>query len=1052
MKIRQIEVDRFGPWRNLRLPFEGHPFEMIYGPNEAGKSSLMRFIRGVLYGYDSHALEGPRGDFGEDVRRGALLVEHRGVEYRISREGEWNERGTLHVDRLSSSGERREEQPDAILRSITGGTDELLFQNAFAVGLDEVQHLASLHEEEVGQHIYGLTLGPAGRQILKANTEAERHQQQLFQPAVKQGELFSLMAEEDRLQKEIVQATTNSGVYLEKKKQLSNLQDEIEALRKRQQYLQQEQRGCRFMELIYKPWRQVYDYEQELKRLPVRRNLPVGGLEKLRRLESDINQARHSYRDRRGYYRNSLKQSSGMKPDSNVRRQANLMQTLLDQRGWYQDERGEIDRAEEKLRSARHDLNHQLNQLQALWPGVSLERCRQIRMTSGSNRELLAAARKYQRELAKRSRFRKRYDNLVRRNQTRTAELTQVRLDLNGLSITEALSRARQQLSNIKRRLELQLQIKAFQERMERSQAQLARQEERIGLPTLAYLAITIFVLGGLLAVGFGLWMARQQSWLPGAIYFFLGLTSAGIGWSIKSHFRNVVSETVRETQDDLFETRAKLNQLQREVDRLYDPRLSDLGDAPDTESLIDRAYQKVRELEGHQELEQRVQAERERLSRWRNRSQDLQRKVSEIRQQWCQLLQRIGLPESVKTEETFALWEHVQSTVAADAQLRQLEEALGNRRHALDHFESQVLRVNDDLATDGETIQNRSSLHSVFPQWEDLLGQYGEWRSVRRKNRTATRDTRREVRRLQKEYESLRSERSELLKKAGVHSFEEYAELEEKLKRRQELEELLALAQADLDRLARTEPELAIVEEDLEQFDPAANQSRLYDLSSEEKNIAAKLARSLEESGALKQQLSHWESDQSLMRFRQELAIVRAKLHEATSRWFGLQVSQEISGHIQSRYERTQQPEVLATASRYFTDLTEGKYQNVWTPLGKRHLCLEDNQQRLFRVEQVSRGTRELLFLSIRMALVQQFASKEVELPFILDDVMVNFDQGRTETTLNTLLKWAETGQQILCFTCHLHLAKMLEDRGVKTFHLPKHQATAEAGNRWAG
>ncbi|QDU79236.1 hypothetical protein Pla110_09420 [Polystyrenella longa] len=1052
MKIRQIEIEQYGPWRNLQLPFEGHPFEMIYGPNEAGKSTLMRFIRAVLYGYETENLEGPRGDFGEDRRRGSLLVEHRGAEYRLQRNAEWNERGQLQIDRITEGGEHREGNPESVLKTLTGGTDELLFNNIFAVGLDEIQQLASLHDDEVGQHIYGLTLGPEGRRILTANRQAGRKLHQLFQTEPNRGELLELLADEDRLRQEIEQSTSNSGLYQQKKQQLDNLRREIEELRKQQTSLQREQRGCRFMDLIFKPWRQVYDYEQELQRLPARRNLPSGGLEELKGLDRKIRESRRSYKDQRGQYREGLKLSTNLKPETGVRRHAQLMRTLLDQKTWYRDERERIDLFFTDQNAARQELDRELGKLRNLWPDITLERCRKINATAGDSRELLATARKYQRELSRRNRFRKRYDKRVRKNQARMAELTQIQNDLNGLSISDALNRARQQLSAVKRRLELQLQMKAFQERMERSQAQLARQEERIGLPTIAYLGITIFVLGGFFFVALGLWEAVKTSWLIGGIYFFLGLTAAGIGWSIKSHFRTAVSETVRETQDDLFETRAKLNQLQKEADSLFDPSANRLGDSPDEESLIDRAYRKVRDLEGNLELEQRVHNERERLSRWRNRSQELQRKVSEVRQQWCQQLQRVGLPESVNIDETFDLWEQVQATLAADKHLRQLEDSLNQRRHTLDHYESQVRQVNEDLSLEGEAVGRDNNLLKLFPQWENLIGQYGEWRSVRRKHRAESRDSRRQVRLLQKEYEELRTRRSGLLEKAGVHSLKEYADLEEKLQRRTELEDLLMLAREDLDRLASTEPDLAIVEDDLEKFDPISNKNRLGDLSQREQVTNDKLSRRLEETGALKQQLGEWESDQSLMKYRQELAAVRARMHEATSQWLGVQVGQEITRQLQTQYERTQQPEVLANASRYFTELTEGRYQNVWTPLGKRHLCLEDGHKQVFRVEQVSRGTRELLFLSLRMALVQQFAGRDIELPFILDDVMVNFDQGRTETALSTLLKWAEGGQQILCFTCHLHLAKMLEERGVKTFHLPKNQTAAEAGNRWAG
>jgi uncharacterized protein YhaN len=48
MKIQELEIDRFGVWRGLNLPVADSNVTVFYGPNEAGKSTLMRFIRGIL--------------------------------------------------------------------------------------------------------------------------------------------------------------------------------------------------------------------------------------------------------------------------------------------------------------------------------------------------------------------------------------------------------------------------------------------------------------------------------------------------------------------------------------------------------------------------------------------------------------------------------------------------------------------------------------------------------------------------------------------------------------------------------------------------------------------------------------------------------------------------------------------------------------------------------------------------------------------------------------------------------------------------------------------
>jgi uncharacterized protein YhaN len=64
--------------------------------------------------------------------------------------------------------------------------------------------------------------------------------------------------------------------------------------------------------------------------------------------------------------------------------------------------------------------------------------------------------------------------------------------------------------------------------------------------------------------------------------------------------------------------------------------------------------------------------------------------------------------------------------------------------------------------------------------------------------------------------------------------------------------------------------------------------------------------------------------------------------------------------------------------------------------------------------------------------------AEQGIELPMVFDDVLVNFDQQRTEAAVETLLEFAEQNQQVLFFTCHLHLAHLFEARGHKPIWLP--------------
>ena len=51
MKITQMHIEHFAGWRDTTLDLPPEDMHVLYGPNETGKSTLLRFLRGVLYGF-----------------------------------------------------------------------------------------------------------------------------------------------------------------------------------------------------------------------------------------------------------------------------------------------------------------------------------------------------------------------------------------------------------------------------------------------------------------------------------------------------------------------------------------------------------------------------------------------------------------------------------------------------------------------------------------------------------------------------------------------------------------------------------------------------------------------------------------------------------------------------------------------------------------------------------------------------------------------------------------------------------------------------------------
>ena len=131
MKIDRLHLITFGPFTDTALDLSGggEGFHLIYGPNEAGKSSALRALRHALYGIPERSTDNFVHPYSR-MRLGATLRNRKGdILQFIRRKGRSN---TLRgADDETVIGETELEQ-------WLGGVDADLFSTMFAIDLDDL--------------------------------------------------------------------------------------------------------------------------------------------------------------------------------------------------------------------------------------------------------------------------------------------------------------------------------------------------------------------------------------------------------------------------------------------------------------------------------------------------------------------------------------------------------------------------------------------------------------------------------------------------------------------------------------------------------------------------------------------------------------------------------------------------------------------------------------------------------------------------------------------------------------------------------------------------
>jgi len=130
-------------------------------------------------------------------------------------------------------------------------------------------------------------------------------------------------------------------------------------------------------------------------------------------------------------------------------------------------------------------------------------------------------------------------------------------------------------------------------------------------------------------------------------------------------------------------------------------------------------------------------------------------------------------------------------------------------------------------------------------------------------------------------------------------------------------------------------------------------------------------------------------------------------------------------------RNRREKQGPILEAASALFARLTLGSFQALEIDFdNKDNLQLVGRRPsgELVDVNGMSAGTADQLFLALRIAALKDHIAVTQPLPFIADDLFINFDDQRSSAGLESLADLA-TKCQVLFFTHHEHLVQLAKE-----------------------
>ena len=221
-------------------------------------------------------------------------------------------------------------------------------------------------------------------------------------------------------------------------------------------------------------------------------------------------------------------------------------------------------------------------------------------------------------------------------------------------------------------------------------------------------------------------------------------------------------------------------------------------------------------------------------------------------------------------------------------------------------------------------------------------------------------------------------------------------------------------------------------LENEIENVDPDNLPGELQALNDHINNeLEPRQTELAEEKGRQRIELELMDGSDKAAQLNEQARSELAQVQGDSERYIQLKLASRILRREIEQYRSENQDPLVKRASEYFSILTNGSYTTLRTDYNEKDesilvgVKVEDDT---VKVECMSSGARDQLYLALRLASLEKYMESSEPMPFIVDDVLINFDDERTTAALKSLSALAQNTQVIL-FTHHTKTVELSQN-----------------------
>lgn len=387
-------------------------------------------------------------------------------------------------------------------------------------------------------------------------------------------------------------------------------------------------------------------------------------------------------------------------------------------------------------------------------------------------------------------------------------------------------------------------------------------------------------------------------------------------------------------------------------------------------------------------------------------------------RLQWKEVSERLRLPIDAVPAEARTRLDQFSRLSAALEDLAEREADAKAHQASVESFEA---KVGETARKAGEPMEGMS-LDVVAERLYEALA---EARDARAKHQRLGSDMQRETRAISEAGTAAQQARNaldELVRRAACQRPDQLPEIEDKAARRQSLQQ--RLREIDEQLVRQNARPLAEVVQEAGDVTLDGMVGQIAEVTTAIDDLEGQVEEAQANVFSAKQRFDAIDGGPAAAETQQAMQSLAARIAQEARVYSRVRLASGVLARVIQLYRDQHQGPLLKRAGSVFARITLGSFSGLTVDY-------EDDRQVLLGVRPdgarvpvsgMSQGARDQLFLSLRLAAIEQHIAGRGPFPVIVDDVLVQFDDDRALATLEVLRELSDKSQ-VLLFTHHKHL-----------------------------